>query len=311
MLLMSVAYWKELHHMNKLAMMGIVVLGLGAAAAPAFELAQDATNLTFSAGGRPVLVYRHAGYPFKPYAAQLYTPAGVGVLRDSPSDHQHHHALMFALAADGVNFWEEVAPCGSQAGRGLAPRADGLTQQLDWLSAGSNLLLRETRTLQLQDVHGVTLLTWRTKLETLPGKDEVKLTGGHYYGLGMRFLVSMDQGGAFTNSSGQAGEVVRGSERLTAAKWTAYTAAADGHPVTVALFDHPANLRHPNRMFTMSKPFAYLADTLNLWKEPYLLKAGQPLNLCYGVAAWDGRVAPAAIEQVYQQWLAACGVPAP
>ncbi len=96
----------------------------------------------------------------------------------------------------------------------------------------------------------------------------MKLDGHHYYGLGMRFLTSMDSGGRFFNSSKQPGEVVRGSERLVAAKWCAYTAKADGKPVTVAIFDHPSNPRHPNKMFTMTPPFAYLSATLNLWKEP-------------------------------------------
>ena len=45
----------------------------------------------------------------KPYADQLFSPAGVQVLRDSPLDHKHHHGLMYALAVDGVNFWEEFA----------------------------------------------------------------------------------------------------------------------------------------------------------------------------------------------------------
>ena len=61
----------------------LAILGFCAATAHAFEVAPDATNLTFRAGGRPVLVYRHAGYPFKPYAAQLYSPAGVAVKTSS------------------------------------------------------------------------------------------------------------------------------------------------------------------------------------------------------------------------------------
>jgi len=284
---------------------------LSAATAHAFETAQDATNLTFNAGGRPVLVYRHAGYPFKPYGAQLCSPAGVAVLRDSPFDHKHHHGLMFALEADGVNFWEEIAPSGRQLQCALEPRADGLTQQLDWQAPASNLVLRETRTLRLQPGLGVTLLTWRTKLETPSGRDVVTLTGHHYFGLGARFVTSMDKGGVFINASGQTGETVRGDERLVPAKWSAYSAAVGEKPVTVAIFDHPSNPRHPNRMFTMLTPFAYLAATLNLWKEPYLLKAGQPLSLCYGVAVWDGKVDAAGIEKIYQFWLTRCGIPAP
>ena len=97
-------------------------------------------------------------------------------------------------------------------------------------------------------------------------------------------------GGRFFNADDKPGEVVRGDERLTPVKWCAYTAKADGKPVTVAVFDHPKNPRYPAKMFTMTKPFAYLSATGNEWKEPITIKAGEPLNLRYGVAVWDGEV---------------------
>ena len=96
--------------------------------------------------------------------------------------------------------------------------------------------------------------------------------------------------------------MVRGSERLVAAKWCAYTAKADGKPVTVAVFDHPRNPRHPNKMFTMGPPFAYLSATLNLWKEPMVLKAGDTLHLSYGVALWDGEVCRGRWRRYTKKW---------
>ena len=119
----------------------------------------------------------------------------------------------------------------------------------------------------------------------------------------MRFLASMDNDGRFFNADDKPGEVVRGDERLTSTRWCALTAKADGKPVTVAIFDPPANLRHPATMFTMSKPFAYLSATMNEWKEPVTVQADKPLNLCYGVALWDGEVDKATVEKLYQRWL--------
>ena len=78
---------------------------------------ETATSLILSDGTRTVLDYRYGEVPFKPYAAQLTTPGGTQILRDSPFDHKHHHGLMFALAADGVNFWEETPASGRQAHR--------------------------------------------------------------------------------------------------------------------------------------------------------------------------------------------------
>lgn len=282
-----------------------MVLCLGAAVpqSRAFEVTQDASNLTFSAGGKPVLAYRHAGYPFKPYAAQLWTPGGVAMLRDAPFDHKHHHALMFAVSADGVSFWEETAKGGFQLGRQLTSSADSLTQQLDWQTPASNVVLKETRTLKLHACPGATLLSWRTKLVTPSGRDAIELTGHHYYGLGARFLQCMDNQGTFQNATGKPGEVVRGDERLVPARWASFSAATEGKTITLAIFDHPENPRHPNKMFSMSKPFGYLSDTLNLWKDPLILKAGAPLDLRYGVALLDGAVDAAQLEKLYRQWL--------
>jgi hypothetical protein len=274
------------------------------------RVVQDKETIAVFAGDRQVMEYRHVQSPLKPYASKLFSPGGAQVLRDSPSDHKHHHALMFAVAADNVNFWEETQGAGIQRPRSVklirpnASKGAGLVQELDWVdTAGNRTLLAEQRTvevLQSQDA-GATLLAWTTRLAP-SGKEPASLGGSHYFGLGMRFPISMDKGGRFFNAESLEGEVVRGTERLTPARWCAYTADADGKVVTVALFDHPSNLRHPARMFTMTAPFAYLAGTLNLWKEPYVLEPGRTLTLIYGVAVWDGTVEPGRIEALYRKW---------
>ncbi len=256
--------------------------------------ATEQATVVIRRGNKPVLEYRYRDVPFKPYVAQLYSPNGVAVLRDNVADHPHHHGLMFALEAGGVDFWAETPKCGRQVGRKIETSATGFTQQLDWTTSDGKVLLNEERSVQVHD-GPVTLLTWRSRLRA---KDEIQLTGHHYFGLGMRFPPSMDKIGKFINSANATGDVVRGTERLTAANWCAYTAQG----VTVALFDHSDNPRHPARMFTMTAPFAYQSATLNLWKEPFLLK--KPLDLRYGVAVWDGQPGRAEIEKLHQHWLA-------
>jgi hypothetical protein len=284
-------------------------------AAANLRIAQDTSTVSVLDGERPILRYRYADIPMKPYIDQLFSPAGVQVLRDSPRDHKHHHALMFALAVEGVNFWEErVAQSGKQGhtsligvtasdnGNGRA----GFIQELEWVAPASDRpLLLERRlidVLRASDLNA-TLVDWRCRLQTPPGKDSMTLSGEHYFGLGMRFVASMDEGGRFFNADDKPGEIVRGDERLTPTKWCAFTAKADGKPVTVAIFDHPQNPRYPARMFTMAKPFAYLSATRNEWKEPLVVKADKPLELCYGVALWDGEVDRAVVEKLYQRWL--------
>jgi hypothetical protein len=278
------------------------------------EVPEDDQSFAIKVNDREIVEYCKIESPNKPYVRKLFTPAGVQVLRDSPSDHKHHHALMFAVKADGVDFWGEQPDAGIEkfrARESLRTRVYSgggwgeFTSLLDWVDPHTNTpLLAETRRIRAfasPDLKA-TLLSWHTTLEPAKGKDAVALGGDHYFGLGMRFVTSMDETGEFLNSENKEGETVRGSEKLTPARWCAYRSTAEGKPVTVAMFDSPENPRHPNKFFTM-RPFAYLAATLNLWKEPMTLKAGEPLKLSYGVAAWDGHVDAEVIEKTYQQWV--------
>jgi hypothetical protein len=266
-------------------------------------------------GDSVLLRYHYRDVPFKPCVQQLFSPRGVNVLRDAPADHLHHHALMFAVAVDGVNFWEEQQAPGRQVHRSFAevkigkrnnvPDA-GFTERLDWVNPRSHeLLLKERRTIkvcQLNDFKG-TLLSWQSSVAVPSGKESVTLSGSHYFGLGMRFLKSMDVGGQFRNAEGKTGDVVRGDERLVRARWCSYAAGANGKPVTVTMFGHPDNLRHPTQWFTMTKPFAYLSATLNLHREPLKVTSDKPLVLRYAVVVWDNRVENEQIENVYNWWV--------
>ena len=295
---------------SQLWLAGILGLMLAreGSAAPGINLVKEQRVIKVSANGRPLFEYQFApATAFKPYIFQLYSPGGLAVLRDAVPDHVHHHGLMFALQADEVTFWEETIKNNDIGGRQL-PRqtdvyGDRIVQQLDWQGTNGAVRLCETRTIQPLADPNATLLTWRDRLETPPGTNVVTLSGHHYYGLGARLLQSMDKTSTFINSSGSPAEIVRRDERLVSASWVACTGpTADGRLMTIAIFDYPSNLRYPAKKFTMATPFAYLSTTLNLWKEPFLLKAGEPLELCYGVAVWDGKIDASQIEQTCRQW---------
>jgi hypothetical protein len=275
----------------------------------AIRVEADGSRVVVKLGDKPLAAYQYVENPAKPYLAELYSPGGVNVLRDSPVDHKHHHGLMFAVAVDGVNFWEEASKSGHQKHReGAEPQVverDGqsflvATQKLDWVAPGDKLLLREDRTMMVGQVAkpAATVVGGRCILETPPGKDSVTLTGSPYFGLGMRFVQSMDKGGTFLNADGKTG--VKGTNDARSA-WCAYSASAGGKPVTVAMFGFPGNPRHPATWFTMDQGFAYMAATLNLAKEPLKVESGKPLVLRYAVAVWDGKVEKAAIDGLYER----------
>ena len=146
-------------------------------------------------------------------------------------------------------------------------------------------------------------MSWRGIMKPADGRSSVRLTGSHYFGLGMRFAESMDQGGEFLYSAGTPGEIVRGQERVTRGRWCALRASAEEGPVTVAVLDHPSNPRHPATFFTMPVAFAYISATLNVWREPLAVSTENPLDVRYGVAVWDEHVEAESIERLYQRWV--------
>lgn len=284
--------------------------------ATSLRITRDNTTVSVFVGDRPAVVYRYAGVPYKPYIEKLYSPDGVNILRDSPADHKHHHGLMFALTADGVDFWGEFPDTkpGSQMHRGweVATTSSSrgvstatLVERLQWVSADKQPILTERRTIIIHHARDLKalLLTWKTQLQPAKGNNSVTLSGSHYVGLGMRFIESMDTGGRFFNATGKDGPVVRGTERLVRAKWCAYRVTSDGKPVTVAIMDDPDNAHHPTAKFTMTAPFAYLSATLDLRKTPLTITADKPLKFRCGVSVSDEPLGAKDVENLYQRWI--------
>jgi len=281
----------------------------------------DANSVFIHANHSPLLLYSYIDVPFKPYIRKFFSPAGVNILRDAPADHLHHHALMYAFNVDGVNFWEETPTAGKQLHISFTNtksdvkadtkndnrndiRRAGFTELIDWNNSSGQLLLKEKRTVEICQAADMNanLLNWKSEFELPEGAESATLTGAHYHGLGMRFLTSMDTGGRFINADNKTGDVFRGEERLLRSTWCAYSANADGKSVTVAMFDHPQNPRHPATWFTMTAPFAYLSATMNLHVEPLKVISGKPLVLRYAVVLWDGKVESDQINKLYQSW---------
>lgn len=286
------------------------------------QVKMGAESVEIADGQTTVLKYPFAKVPFKPYVSECYTPGGVQFLRDSPFDHKHHHALMYAIGINKVSFWEETEKGGKQVHREFTGSktepVNGGTwthfgEMLDWIAPGQDKpWVAEMRTVGMMQLKGIAgrVVSWETQLTPAHGAGDLQLTGNHYYGLGARFIQSMDKNGRFIYASGKPGPIVRGDERNTPDLWCAYQAEADGKPVTIAMFDHPDNPRHPATWFTMGDNgggFAYLAATLNLDDEPMTLKQDETLRVRYGVVLYDGQPDAKALAKDYKTWKKAVG----
>jgi hypothetical protein len=270
-----------------------------------------------------LLVYAFNPLKFKPYVKELASLGGTNILRDTAPDHLHHHGLMYAVAVNGMNFWEEVGGSGVQKSVQSPPpeistSSDGLPQvtirqTLHWLAAQDaflpdspkHALLIEQRSLVLtvNEPAREVALRWQSGFEVGGKTNTVALSAvGHpYYGLGMRFLQELDVLAEHFNADGQP-DLPDRKQDLSPHAWSDVTFDQSNAPVTMALFDHPSNARSPAVFFTMKQPFAYVSATQALDKEPLVYHTGDRWQINYLVAIDPELKSREALNQRSQQW---------
>lgn len=277
--------------------------------------ASVATNAwTVSHTGQPLLRYVFNPRQPKPYVAEFSAPGGRNILRDAPSDHLHHHALMYAIKVNGLNFWEEVSGNGVErvveTTASVAGGAATLRQTIHWVAPQDAFLADTTPAALLVEQRTLTLtvdaatheaaLEWKAEFAVGKKTNEVALTGATYHGLGMRYVQELD---ALANHSyaGRKPDLVNRQE-VSPAKWAAVSFAAPDQPATIALVPHPSNARGDGQFFSMRTPFAYLAATQGLDQEPLVYRSGDKFTVRYLVVLYPEVKSTEALEARARRW---------
>lgn len=301
-------------------------LGAGLRAAPGTGLTETldaaAGRLEWRFKGRTLLVYAWATNQFKPYVQELATLAGDNVMRDGPSDHPHHHGLMFAFQINGVNFWEEtgqpgrqrhVTMLGHEAGSGADghPRAR-FTELIHWLPAGSgpmqsteqDAFLVERRTLKLavDEARQEVALSWHAEFAVGGRTNRIQVHGTDYNGLGLRLPANWDHVARHENSEA-APYVTQGRRDVVPANWGSVSHAWEGRAAQVVLGARPTGQAGTNLFFSMTQPFTYLAATQGLDRTPLEYRSGDRFTLDYLVLAYPVAHPPAEVTARHQRWL--------
>ncbi|MGA2659137.1 MAG: DUF6807 family protein, partial [Verrucomicrobiota bacterium] len=197
--------------------LGLVLCLAAAPAAAAATLSlgttEEPTAWSLLYGQQKLFVYSFAPQKFKPYVKELSPLGGENILRDAPFDHLHHHALMYGIRVNGINFWEEVSGNGVQkviwtsrpvcAEAGTDGQAQGKFEQvLHWVAPQDAFLpdtapvalLVERRALVLtvNPARQEVALEWKSKFEVGGKTNTVTLGGATYHGLGLRFRQDLD-----------------------------------------------------------------------------------------------------------------------
>ena len=240
--------------------------------------------------GKKLLLYTWNDTLFKPYIKEIFTPAGLNVLLDSPDDHKHHHGLMLAYRVDGINFWEETERSGRQKSIKISEiftsseslsGEGGFSASIHWRDPrDGTIVFKEDRTVRgaFNPRLQASLFDWQSRISVPDSKSVVTLAGAHYNGLGMRFVRSMDNAGKFVTAENKKGEIFRGQERLIPDRWCAYLSQVGNQEVSIAMFAAPDNPRDPTTWFIMKVPFAYMSATMKLHESPIKLHTSKTIR---------------------------------
>jgi hypothetical protein len=304
----------------------LVATGIGSPALAdepplALESKGPPTECTVYYQRQKVMVYASDPQKFKPYVKELYTLKGDNLLRDAPADHLHHHALMYGIRVNGLNFWEETAGNGVQKPikwlkQETGVSADGLPQVtlcqlIHWVSPqeaflvdttpGALLMERRTLILTVNEAQQEVALHWKSEFQVGPKTNQVTLSGANYHGLGLRFLKELDPLAVHVNS-GNTPDLSGNKQDVSRHKWGSVSFDQPGKPATAVLFGQPSNARGDAWFFTMRTPFAYLSATQGLDKEPLVYRTGDKFELNYLVTLYPELKSPEAIGKRRQQW---------
>ena len=258
-----------------------------------------------NSGSQRLLAYTFAPDQIKPYIRELAPLGGENLLRDSPFDHKHHHALMFAIKVNGANFWEEAPGCGHEKPVGptrleVVKSRDGgpqavLHQRIDWIageqgaseSTDSAALLIEERTLSLavDESIGEVAVHWISRFKVGQHAPEVELGGTNYHGLGIRFRQDLDALATHL-IAGKQPDLSGTKQDVSPAVWGAVAFNAPGKPATIAIFPSPRNPGGETRFFSMEHPFAYLSATAGLDRNPLRFKANETFTFEFVIAVY-------------------------
>lgn len=258
-----------------------------------------------------------------PYFYPLLAPGQIPMTRGfpvdprpgEPEDHPHHRSLWVAHGeTNGIDFWTGkgitrtrlLEPGEPDAGPGI-PR-DGeeagprLRYESTWMSDSSEAVgkllaswqFRESGATRVIDAHLVLQAIDRPLVlgDTKEGFFAVRLHPGLQL---TRSPGLSEPTGAVVNSEGQRGAAVWARR----ARWVSYSGLVDGRQVSLAILDHPRNLRHPTTwhardygLFT-ANPFG-LHD-FEKWPKgtgEWKIEPGQSLELRYRLLISAGPVEP-------------------
>jgi hypothetical protein len=275
--------------------------------AQSVALKPSARGLRVEIDGRLFSEYRTTDAQ-RPYMYPLTGPSGENLARPYPmepggaQDHPHHRSMWFTHGGvNGVDFWGDGKQNGTIKHTGFdrihAEGAEGsFIARSDWLMPGGKVVMTDERLIRIEArADGSTAVDWTIKL--VAGAGDVTFSDTKEGSFALRLCPSLsikENRNAHITTSGGATD---GAAWGTRAKWVTYHGPdPKGNAVSVTIFDHPLNLRHPTwwhaRDYGLfaANPFGIhdFEKSADQTKGRHLLARGQTLTFRYRVLIESG-----------------------
>ncbi len=196
----------------------------------------------------------------KPYFHPLRSASGKIVTRRYPmeivegerQDHPHHRGLWFTHGdVNGLDFWSAdpsrnsdrfgVVVLAKVLGVKSEPKQGSLTAEFNWNDPKGNTILTEKRTVTFYSHPTLRIMDFDVVFTALQKARFGDTKEGTF---AIRVAESMNErnGGTLINAEGKTGEKQVWGKR---SPWMDYYGQVEGEKLGIAIFDHPANPKHP------------------------------------------------------------------
>lgn len=292
------------------------------------SLSNNGKHVTVNLGGKLFTDFDYSDYD-KPILYPIYGPGQIGMTRNWPMkqdvegeahDHPHHKSMWISHEISGVDFWGESAgkvvtqkvetefsgnPKPTNVLRATSvwrKKSDDkpvMTDQTTYWFGGTEKSRWIDCLVDFQATFGdIQFDDTKEGLFAIRTHPDLRLTAAPKRGVEKVF-------GTAINSEGVTGKAIWGKK----AKWLLYKGTIGGKPMSIAMYDHPGNLRHPTTWHARD----YGLVTANPFGMHHFLKkekgAGafkiakdENLKLRYRVEFFSGDVSPSEVETRYQQF---------
>ena len=239
-------------------------------AAETVSLARDGNRIEVEIGGQPFTSFYFGPEATKPYLHPLRSADGTIVTRRYPmeqlageqTDHRHHRGAWFSHGdVNGVDFWANEPEQRSRGKKGIislvsidtvksAKHSATIAFTFSWNDLTGTALVSERRTMKFHRVDGNNVVDFdialRAQSETVKFGDTKEGT------FAVRMATELEEQhlrakgvprtGTITNAHGSETEANTWGRR---SPWVDYAGSIEGKPKGIAIFDHPANPKHP------------------------------------------------------------------